>query len=337
MYDQDQIIYKKAKNRVITRLIISWILLCLYFIGAFTVLNLDFLKTTNNLNTVIIVLAISQLCLYGFIFLLLSFGKKIFRILYWLVFILTLCLFYVPIHFAMQDMAHILTYASMLGFMFIKTMFLVQLGSYLKHNKWSRIFFDLTIDVYEDEMEDTIEQPVLRVKQVKKKPVRQPEPEYIYEEEEEEAEEKEPYTQPQVSIRLGIGIYASLMVFPILIQIFSNYFASYDLQTVFATQDMFMLCIFTALVWTVPVFYLYYDHPYAKRIVLICAILEVFCILFYAPKFIGYYVGKDPEYPLRVFILFILVDAIRYGVLFYCLKPLLHIESPTHIDEDDEN
>ena len=42
-------------------------------------------------------------------------------------------------------------------------------------------------------MEDTIEQPVIRVKQVKKKPVRQPEPEYIYEEEEEEAEEKEPY------------------------------------------------------------------------------------------------------------------------------------------------
>ena len=179
MYDQDQIIYKKAKNRVITRLIISWILLCLYFIGAFSVLNLDFLKTTNNLNTVIIVLAISQLCLYGFIFLLLSFGKKIFRVLYWLVFILTLCLFYVPIQFAMQDMAHILTYASMLGFMLIKTMFLVQLGSYLKHNKWSRIFFDLTIDVYEDEMEDTIEQPVIRVKQVKKKPVRQPEPEYI--------------------------------------------------------------------------------------------------------------------------------------------------------------
>ena len=51
-----------------------------------------------------------------------------------------------------------------------QTMFLVQLGSYLKHNKWSRIFFDLTIDVYEDEMEDTIEQPVIRVKQVKKKP-----------------------------------------------------------------------------------------------------------------------------------------------------------------------
>ena len=68
MYDQDQIIYKKAKNRVITRLIISWILLCLYFIGAFSVLNLDFLKTTNNLNTVIIVLAITIMSIWFHIF-----------------------------------------------------------------------------------------------------------------------------------------------------------------------------------------------------------------------------------------------------------------------------
>lgn len=337
MYNQDLLLYNKAKKRVITRLFVSWFLLLFYFVGVFFVLNLDFLKTANNLNTVIIVLAISQLCLYGFIFLLLSFGKKIFRILYWLVFILTLFLIYVPIQFILQDLPHILTYSSLLGFMLIKIMFLSQLGSYLKHNKWSRIFFDLTIDIYEDEEDDIIQQPVLKTKVKKEKRYQEPiQPTYVIEEEEEEYED-EPYTQPQISIRLGIGIYASLMVFPILIQIFSNFFASYDLQTVFATKDMFMLCIFTALIWTVPVFYLYYDHPYAKRTVLICAILEVLCVILYSTKLVGYYVSKDPEYPLRVFILFIIVDMIRYVIIFYCLKPLLQIDPSTYINEETED
>ena len=53
-------------------------------------------------------------------------------------------------------------------------------------------------------------------------------------------------TLPQLSVRLGIIIYGELILFPILIQIFSNLFASLDMQKVFATKDMFMLCIFTA-------------------------------------------------------------------------------------------
>ena len=243
MCDQDQIIFKKAKNRVITRLFISWILLCLYFVGVFFVLNLDFLKVTaNNLNTVIIVLAISQLCLFAFIFLLLSFGKKIFRILYGLVFLLSLSLFYIPIQFALEDMEHILTYSIMAGFMFIKTLFLIQLGSYLKKNKWSRIFFDWTIDIYEDDIEQPIPQPVKKEKPIKKIAPKKVEPEYIYEEyeeaEDEEYFEEEPYTQPQISIRLGIGIYASLMVFPILVQIFSNYFSNFIMSI-----TSFIFCI----------------------------------------------------------------------------------------------
>lgn len=338
MNNQDQMIYQKAQRRVIFHLVFSLFLLILYFIGVYFVLNIDFLKISgSSLNNVIIALGAAQICLFGLLFLLLSFGKKIFRIFYWFGFLLTLGLFYVPIKYALDDMANILTYATLAGFMFIKTMFLIQLGSYLKRNKWARIFFDWTIDVYEEE-EETYVPPV----QTKKRPISQPkqkrpqyvqESTYIEEEYEEESQEKEPYTQPQISIRLGICVYASLMIFPIIVQIFSNFFSSYDLQSVFATKDMFMLCIFSALVWTIPVFYLYYDHPYAKRIVLICILLEALCILFYLPKFIGYYTAEDPKYPLRVFILFVIVDAIRYGVLLFSLKPLTQVTTTLKDEE----
>lgn len=338
MNNQDQKIYKKAKSRVIFHLVFSMILMILYFIGVYFVLNIDFLKVTNtNINSVVITLGASQICLFLLIFLLLSFGKKIFRIFYWLAFILTLALYYIPVRYALNDMAHILTYATMLGFMFIKTLFLIQLGSYLKNNKWARVYYDWVIDVYEEEY---IEPPTRKIdpRPTKKQEVyyeTPPQQYQTYEQEEEDYEdyEEEPYTQPQVSIRLGICVYASLMIFPIFIQIFSNYFSSYDLQTVFATKDMFMLCIFSALVWTVPIFYLYYDHPYSKRIVLVCAILEILCILFYAPKFIGYYIDQDPKYPLRVFILFAIIDCVRYAALVFALKPLTSIESSK--SEDD--
>ncbi len=59
--------------------------------------------------------------------------------------------------------------------------------------------------------------------------------------------EKAPMTLPQLSVRLGIIIYGELILFPILIQIFSNLFASLDMQKVFATKDIFMLCIFVSV------------------------------------------------------------------------------------------
>lgn len=334
MNNHDQLIYKKAKRRVIFHLVLALILLVAYFVGVIYVLNIDFLKINgSSLYEVLMISAAAQFFLFALIFLLLSFGKKIFRIFYWLGFTLTLALFYIPIHYALNDMGHILTYATLMGFMFIKTLFLIQLGSYLRKNSWSRIFYDWIIDVYEDEIE-YVEPPVRKINPAQAPRQKVKEPEYEYENYyQEEVIEHEPYTQPQISLRLGVCIYASLMVFPIIVQIFSSYFSSYDLQTVFATKDIFMLCIFTALIWTISVFYLYYDHPYAKRIVLICLILEAFCTIFYLPKFFGYYFNKDPEYPIRVFILFALVDALRYAALIYAIKPLQSIGSNLNIDD----
>lgn len=329
--NQDALIYEKAKKKVITHLVIAWILMLLYFIGVYFVLNIDFLKV-GNINSDIIILAAAHLCLYALLFLLLGFGKKIFRVLYWFGFIFTLLSFYIPFKYLISDFSNFLTYVSFAGFLLIEMMALSRLGHYLKKNKWARIFYDLTIDVYDDEPEE-----IMPTRKINPKPqvVVEPELEEEYEEEYiEEEEEKEPYTQPQVSVRLGICVYASLMAFPIVVQIFQNLFASYDLKTVFATKDIFLLCLLSALIWTAPVFYLYYNHYHAKRVCLICLGCEVVCILCNLPKFIGYISSGD--YPIRVFILFVLVNILRYLALFFALKPLKDIEVEKPIEDEYE-
>ena len=121
-------------------------------------------------------------------------------------------------------------------------------------------------------------------------------------------------TLPQLSIRLGIIIYGELMLFPILIQIFSNLFESLDMQKVFATKDIFMLCIFTAFIWTIPLCYMYYNQKSTKKIIACCMLGEIIRILLYLPKFMGFY--KSNEYSIRVFIFFVIVDIIRVAILF---------------------
>ena len=121
-------------------------------------------------------------------------------------------------------------------------------------------------------------------------------------------------TLPQLSIRLGIIIYGELIVFPILVQIFSNLFESLDMQQVFATKDIFILCIFTAFIWTIPLFYMYYNQRATKKIITGCMLGELIRILIYLPTFMGYYNSKD--YAMRVFIFFAILDIIRLTILF---------------------
>ena len=134
------------------------------------------------------------------------------------------------------------------------------------------------------------------------------------EEDEEYVTEKAPMTLPQLSVRLGIIVYGELILFPILIQIFSNLFESMDMQKVFATKDIFVLCIFTAFIWTIPLFYMYYNHKYTKKIIACCMLGEIIRILVYLPTFMKYY--NSHEYSIRVFVFFILIDFIRLLILF---------------------
>ena len=319
--EENLILYQKAKHKVTIHLILYFILLCIYFLAMFYLFsNMDFLKVEDSaFRSMLIKLGTGQIFLYGITFILLSTGKKWFRILYWIDILISFIILYFPVKLLMSNLTIILPFFVLVACMLLKTIVLCQIGGYLRNNRWSKIYFDYTIEL-DDEDDDWVEKQTKNVDYEKIKDKY----ENKFEESDQEDEyvtEKAPMTLPQLSIRLGIIIYGELMLFPILIQIFSNLFESLDMQKVFATKDIFMLCIFTAFIWTIPLFYMYYNQKATKKIVAACMAGEIIRILIYLPVFVGYY--KSQEYSLRVFIFFIIVDIIRLAILFiFAIKVL---------------
>ena len=312
--EENLILYQKAKHKITIHLILYFILLCIYFLAmSYLFSSMEFLKVDNSaFKSMLIKLGTGQILLYGITFILLSTGKKWFKILYWIDVVISLLLIYFPIKMLMTNLSMLLPFFVLIACMLIKTIVLCQIGGYLKHNRWCKIYYDHTIEL-DDEDDDWVEKKTKNVDYEKIKDKYEKE----FEESDQEDEyvtEKAPMTLPQLSIRLGIIIYGELMLFPILIQIFSNLFESLDMQKVFATKDIFMLCIFTAFIWTIPLFYMYYNQKSTKKIIACCMLGEIIRILLYLPKFMGYY--KSNEYSIRVFIFFVIVDIIRVAILF---------------------
>ena len=312
--EENLILYQKAKHKITIHLILYFILLCIYFLAmTYLFSSMEFLKVDNSaFKSMLIKLGTGQILLYGITFLLLSTGKKWFKILYWIDVVISLLLIYFPVKMLMTNLSMLLPFFVLIACMLIKTIVLCQIGGYLKHNRWCKIYYDHTIEL-DDEDDDWVEKQTKNVDYEKIKDKYEKE----FEESDQEDEyvtEKAPMTLPQLSIRLGIIIYGELMLFPILIQIFSNLFESLDMQKVFATKDIFMLCIFTAFIWTIPLFYMYYNQKATKKIIACCMLGEIIRIMLYLPKFMGYY--KSNEYSIRVFIFFVIVDIIRVAILF---------------------
>lgn len=314
--EENLILYQKAKHKITMRFIIYFTILCIYFLSmAYLFSNMDFLKVNDStFQSMLVKLSTGQIFLYGITFILLSTGKKWFRILYWIDILFSFLLIYFPIHLLLSNLNSILPFFILVACMLLKAVALCQVGGYLKNNRWCKIYFDHTIEL-DDEDDDWVEKQTKNVNYEKIKSKFEKEFEDNDQEEDEEyVTEKAPMTLPQLSVRLGIIVYGELILFPILIQIFSNLFESMDMQKVFATKDIFVLCIFTAFIWTIPLFYMYYNHKYTKKIIACCMLGEIIRILVYLPTFMKYY--NSHEYSIRVFVFFILIDFIRLLILF---------------------
>lgn len=314
--EQNLILYQKAKQKITIHLILYFAILCIYFfLMAYLFSNIEFLKVDDpSFHSMLLKLTAGQIILYGITFVLLSLGNKWFRILYWIDLVITLLLIYFPIHLLLSNLKNILPFFILIACMLLKTVALNQIGGYLKNNRWCKIYYDHTIEL-DDEDDDWVEKQTKNVDYNKIKEKYAKEMEQDEQDDEDEYEtEKAPMTLPQLSIRLGIIIYGELILFPILIQIFSNLFESMDMQKVFATKDIFVLCIFTAFIWTIPLFYMYYNQKATKKIIACCMIGELIRILVYLPSLMKYY--NSHEYSIRVFIFFILIDIIRLLILF---------------------
>lgn len=318
---QDQLIYDRAKKKVNQRNTIAFIFMCVYFLTIFILYEFsDLTSSLSHFKTIYLASITSQICIFGLIFLLLSNGKKIFRWMYWLAYLYSIVLLYVPIHYFLHDYFHYLTYG---GWLISSILFLSiarWYGKTLKTNRWCKIYYDLEIEIKEG---DNVQDIYLSDYEI----------DDIYVEEKPIKPKKELGLQ-DISMRLGICIYASLMIFPIILQIFSGLFASIDMQTVFATKDIFVFCIYTALIWTLPVFVYFYNHPISRKLTYLCIVVEIIRIFIYSRKFIGYYTSN--AYPIRVFILFILVEIIRYALLIYAIHPIFRMEMPEEFESDDD-
>ena len=308
MYHDIQV-YKKAKGRVRAHLLFYTFALVAYFIFTFFFLEVTPYSNPSFFKT-FICLSLGQIVLFSLLFGLLAIGNKWMRWLYWLCIPIVFLLYIVPVKLALNDLGNYMLYAKYLFCMIIKTMLLIQIGLYLFRNKYCRTFYNKTLFVngeeYELEMdveEDEIEEDIQIQPQV-----------------EEKVDTSIIYTRPQVALRLGACVYASLVIFPAFCQIFNGLFMSMDMQSSFAAKEIFIHCIFSAFIWTIPVFYLYYDQSTSKKCIAACVAGEVAMFLWYL-----YHLKQFLDlqaYSVRVFVLFILLDLIRYFLIYHFVKPI---------------
>lgn len=125
-----------------------------------------------------------------------------------------------------------------------------------------------------------------------------------------------------LAVRLGICVYGEMILFPILVSIFSDYFVSSDMKNVFATRDIFLLCIASAMIWTIAIFILYYAPAWSKKAVLGCWLGEVLVNVWYIPRFLGYYHSISITWPIQVFIFFAILDLLRYALILLVSLPV---------------
>lgn len=324
--NSDYKIWKKARNKIIFKLILYFLVVCLFMLATSLLLSLDFLKTyETHVRSTFLYVSLGEIFLWLMVYLAISTGKRWTRWLYWLAFAVQASFICLPVSAMGQDMSHALVYLAWIFCMFIQLVIELQMGLSLYRGRSAKIYFDHILEVYDDEPEVEIEhkpaQPVSQPTDRKKSP-------------EPVEEVPAPLTWPQAAFRLGICVYGELIVFPIIVQMFQGWFSSMDMRSVFATRDMFLICIFSAFVWTVPIFFLYYSQKSSKKVLWGSIALEAVFALWYGTRLLEYW--NSGQYPSRVFILFIILNIVRYALIGTVIAPVLKGEAvPGQKVEDD--
>ncbi len=119
---QDEKILLKARRRVKMRCTFTFILLILFHALLFAGFYLGYLESdVSNIYPILLLMASSEICLFGFFGILLGFGKKFFRFLYWFVPLFSFCLLIIPVQYAFNDLVHSISYIVWILASFIKT------------------------------------------------------------------------------------------------------------------------------------------------------------------------------------------------------------------------
>lgn len=144
----------------------------------------------------------------------------------------------------------------------------------------------------------------------------------------------------KAAVRIGICIYGELIAFPMIVHIFDGAFVSLDNSSIFALSLMFTLCILTAVLWTIPLFYMYLEQPGAKKSVYFGCAGQLLILAYGIFMLYEYGHSETITYSTMVFVKFIGLEIVRYFLMFRTIAPVFKLdEIPPEsyfADEDDE-
>ena len=319
---------KKYLNKALVynrrRMILTMATVILAFVLSEIILHIPLFAIENRLFQVFILLmSVIEIFSYLSLFVCLNTGNRLYRYLYWVGFFTSVSMMLYPISCIFSNLTNGLTYILLLIIMGVKCLVLFRQGQYLFHNPNAQYIYDRILFVDDMKKEKDVKP--------KKKPVNKNMPTIrkgsdgipVY---------YQDSSYQKISFRLAALIYGTLMLYPVIIQIFHNLFVSFDFQSNFALRGMFMACVISALVWTIAIFYLYYNQPQSRTVILFCWVVEIIRIIYSSVQLFGFF--QSDNYPLRAFILFIFMDLLRYIGLFYYTKMVFSLEIP--LSQDNE-
>lgn len=139
---------------------------------------------------------------------------------------------------------------------------------------------------------------------------------------------------PRMAIKIAICVFGELILFPALVHIFKNSFVSIDNTHVFATNLMFTLSILTAAIWTPAIFFLYLKQPGVKKAVYLSTVVQLIALCFGGWMLWQFHQGETITYSNKVFLYFILLELVRYGILFFVIKPVFELDEIYKTNDD---
>lgn len=139
---------------------------------------------------------------------------------------------------------------------------------------------------------------------------------------------------PRMALRIAACVFGELILFPAIVHIFQNNFVSIDNTNVFALNLMFTQSILSAALWTPAIFFLYLKQPGSKKALVICSVLQVAGMIFGGWMLWQFYKSETIVYSARVFIYFLILEVLRYGILAFVLKPAFKLPEIHRTNED---
>lgn len=341
--------YQKAQSKVILRLVIFFLFLSVYFVGMIWFFDQPFFLKSNQLEFVYLMEIMIEAVVVLLDFFVVAAGRSYSRGFLWILVVGECLLPLIPMYLFFYERSYLLLEFAWFLLLSLKAYCFYLLANWMNNNEWADFYFingktrkkrpssSLEQSLYEE----SLSYQQAQAESMYQEPVYEPEPEEIPVQNEppvvpetiveqtivHEVKVKKVPNYSQLAIRLGIMIYGQLVVFPMIIQVFQDFFVSVDNRYVFGMRWMFNDCLTSALLWTWSLFFLFLNMKSSKKVVTLTFVLQAIATLFFMYDLYTIFTGAT-EYPLTVYIYLIILDVIRLTLITWAIAPVYLIPVP---------